>query len=355
MTSDPGIGGGPPVWLGRQAELNGIIESTLAPLIRGKSDHICIIDPPGHPNVGDCAILLGELAFLRRTFPRARLSFFDVNTYSSGADGLIDEASLLLIHGGGNFGDIWPVHHDFRKVILSKFAHKTIIQLPQSIHFDDVAERNATADLIGKARSFTLMVRDRVSETVARSHFPCSVTLCPDMAFAMDPIHREPGAIDVLCLLREDKESILKRDDVAREMSSRGCSVVLDDWLGGGRSIVERVDNKLRLFTRRAPSLAAPFRSVAVRVRKGYALTRLAYGVNKLSQAKVIITDRLHVHVLCCLLGINHVIYDSYDGKVSALYETWTRAFPGAIMAKSPMDLCADAADMLKLSSERSL
>jgi pyruvyl transferase EpsO len=322
------------------------------PLIRGKSDHICIIDPPGHPNVGDCAIFLGELAFLRRTFPKARISFFDVNNYSSGADKLIDEASLLLIHGGGNFGDIWPVHHGFRKLILSKFPHKTIIQLPQSIHFDDVAERNKTADLIGKAQSFTLMARDRVSENFARSHFPCSVTLCPDMAFAMEPIHREPGSIDILCLLRVDKESILKRDDVAREMSNRGYSVMLDDWLGGGRSIVERVDNKLRLFTKRAPSLAAPFRSVAVQIRRAYAFKRLAYGVEKLSQAEVIITDRLHVHVLCCLLGIRHVIYDSYDGKVSALHDTWTREFSGSTMARSPMELCESAANILKQSGK---
>ena len=275
------------------------------------------------------------------------MSFFDVNNYSSGADNLINEASVLLIHGGGNFGDIWPVHHDFRKLILSKFPHKTIIQLPQSIHFDDVAERDATADLIGKAHLFTLMVRDRVSEDFARSHFPCAVALCPDMAFAMEPIHRELGSIDILCLLRVDKESILKRDEIAREMSDLGYSVILDDWLGGGRSIVERVDNKLRLFTKRAPSLAAPFRYAAVQIRRGYAFKRLEYGIKKLSQANVVMTDRLHVHILCCLLGIKHVIYDSYDGKVSALHNTWTREFFGATMAKSPNELCESATNML--------
>ena len=46
--------------------LNGKIEELLVPFIVNKSEHICIIDPPGHPNIGDRAILLlyiGELVF----------------------------------------------------------------------------------------------------------------------------------------------------------------------------------------------------------------------------------------------------------------------------------------------------
>jgi exopolysaccharide biosynthesis predicted pyruvyltransferase EpsI len=48
------------------AQLSKRIDETLAPLIAGRSERICIIDPPGYANVGDSAFLLGELAFLRR-------------------------------------------------------------------------------------------------------------------------------------------------------------------------------------------------------------------------------------------------------------------------------------------------
>jgi exopolysaccharide biosynthesis predicted pyruvyltransferase EpsI len=94
--------------------LNGKIKELLVPLIVNKSEHICIIDPPGHPNVGDSSILLGELSFLKRKFPSAKLSFYDVQSYSASADVFIEEATILLIHGGGNFGDIWPHHHALR-------------------------------------------------------------------------------------------------------------------------------------------------------------------------------------------------------------------------------------------------
>ncbi len=44
--------------------LNGKIEELLVPFIEDKSEHICIVDAPWYPNVGDSAILLGELSFL---------------------------------------------------------------------------------------------------------------------------------------------------------------------------------------------------------------------------------------------------------------------------------------------------
>jgi pyruvyl transferase EpsO len=49
----------------------------------------------------------------------------------------------------------------------------------------------------------------------------------------------------------------------------------------------------------------------------------------------MVITDRLHAHVLCCLLGVRHLLFDSLDGKVSALYETWTKGTANARLVRS--------------------
>src|SRR5258705_10755358 len=94
--------------------LNGKIEELLVPFIVDKSEHICIIDPPWHPNVGDSAILLGELSFLKRKFPSAKLSFYDSRSYSSSADLFIEEATILLMHGVGNFDETGPELLDLR-------------------------------------------------------------------------------------------------------------------------------------------------------------------------------------------------------------------------------------------------
>jgi exopolysaccharide biosynthesis predicted pyruvyltransferase EpsI len=57
---------------------------------------------------------------------------------------------------------------------------------------------------------------------------------------------------------------------------------------------------------------------------------RLQYGVELLASGRVVITDRLHGHVLATLLGLPHCVMDSHYCKVRALWETWTHEVPDA-------------------------
>jgi pyruvyl transferase EpsO len=76
-------------------------------------------------------------------------------------------------------------------------------------------------------------------------------------------------------------------------------------------------------------------RSFAFRVRERYARERLAFGLGLLSKGSMVITDRLHAHVLCCLLGVRHLLFDSLDGKVAALHEAWTKGTQHARLVRS--------------------
>ena len=42
----------------------------------------------------------------------------------------------IFIHGGGNFGDLWAAHQEFRERVLERFPDRQIIQFPQSIHYN---------------------------------------------------------------------------------------------------------------------------------------------------------------------------------------------------------------------------
>jgi exopolysaccharide biosynthesis predicted pyruvyltransferase EpsI len=322
-----------------QTQLRGQIDEILAPLVAGHEEHICIIDPPNQPNVGDNAILLGELDFLARHFPNARLSFTEADGYSPEADPLVEEATLLLIHGGGNFGDLWERHHRIRMRILDRFPHKRIVQLPQSIHFDNPDTMRATADAIQRQSAFTLLVRDKRSLDFAQRHFKCDVRLSPDMAFAMQPRAREAAKINVFCLLRTDKEAVVDRSAVFEAVQSVGRSCELGDWLVDSQTLIRRLDKKLTGWTQNAPLVMAPFQSVALRVREHYARQRVDYGRVLLSRGRTVVTDRLHAHILCCLLGIPNLIFDSYDGKISAFFECWTRDRFEASLINSPQNL----------------
>lgn len=306
-------------------QLSRRIDETLVPLIADHAEHVCIIDPPGYANVGDSAIFLGELAFLRRNFPQARIDFFDTANYRPACDQFIQDATIVLMHGGGNFGEIWPSHHVIRMEMLRRFPGKPIVQFPQSISFTTQAGVDGTARAIERQGNFTLTVRDRNSQAFAERHFPCKTILCPDMAFALGDLDRTPASLDFLCLLRGDKEVVTDHSKLLRALAELGGSLDVADWIEPSRTRIARCDKLMARIWRRLPWIIGPTRSIAFRVREHYARERLAFGLDLLSRGATVVTDRLHAHILCCLLGVRHLLFDSLDGKISALHDAWTK------------------------------
>jgi exopolysaccharide biosynthesis predicted pyruvyltransferase EpsI len=333
--------------------LNSRIEELFVPLIVNKSQHICIIDPPWYPNVGDSAILLGELSFLKRKFPEAKLSFYDSRNYSSSADVFIEEATILLIHGGGNFGDTWPEHQDLRMRVLERFPHKPIIQMPQSIYFRDEANVRATSAKIRMQSNFILFVRDLNSLDFARRFFECEVFLAPDMAFAMPAITRKSSTVDYLCLLRTDKEVAIDHEIVTNTLRASGKSFEVCDWVAQARHFAARLDTRLNGLTRRYPAVTAPFLSSALSLRQHNARRRLLYGIELLSKGSIVVTDRLHAHILCCLLDIPHFVFDSLGGKISAFHATWTPDSPNTQIMTSPGEFSSQWNRVFKVDLRR--
>ena len=58
------------------------------------------------------------------------------------------------------------------------------------------------------------------------------------------------------------------------------------------------------------------------------ARARLIRGLRILSAGKVVVTDRLHAHILCLLMNIPHVLLDNSYGKVNNFVDTWTKDSP---------------------------
>jgi exopolysaccharide biosynthesis predicted pyruvyltransferase EpsI len=137
--------------------------------------------------------------------------------------------------------------------------------------------------------SFTLLVRDHVSFEFARSYFDCQIYLCPDMAFCLGVAHRRPPIADLLCLLRTDKE---------RKCTfhiPNHASTIVTDWLGETRS--ERRGAKLHALVRAV--LTCGGRTARRHARyNAFALRRYRRGVRVLSQGRIVISDRLHAHII---------------------------------------------------------
>jgi pyruvyl transferase EpsO len=54
------------------------------------------------------------------------------------------------------------------------------------------------------------------------------------------------------------------------------------------------------------------------------ARARVLRGCGLLSSGRVVITDRLHAHILSLLLGIPHAVLDNSYGKLGRFLEAWT-------------------------------
>lgn len=301
-----------------------------------------LVDFPNYPNVGDSAIYLGQLACLRALGVAPPRFLCDFTTYDREALGRSLGDGVILLTGGGSLGDVWPIAQACREDILRSFPERPVIQLPQSIHFSDPARAAKARRILRGHRAFTLFVRDDESRAVAEEKLGVPASLCPDMAFCLRsiPPPRAPTR-DVVWLARTDVES---RHDPPEEAHG-----FVTDWIDEPATWLRRFNWLLMSAVTRRPG--SRLRRRLQRHTFGpLARQRLTRGLAILSDGRVVITDRLHGHVLALLLGIPHVILDNSYGKISSFHAAWTHPASRVHLARSPREALARARDLLTQS-----
>ncbi|CAN7707542.1 polysaccharide pyruvyl transferase family protein [Neorhizobium sp. LjRoot104] len=267
---------------------------------------IAILDFPDIRNCGDSAIWLGEMAYLQQRYAKRPSYVCTTDDFSS--DELKDSApnGPIFIHGGGNFGDIWVFHQDFRERVMELFPDRQIVQFPQSIHYKSAERLEQSKRAIGKHKNFVLLVRDEESFQFAKENFDCQVYLCPDMAFCIGGIEPAAPQFPVLAMLRQDKEQVGTVDFSAYP------DIPKEDWITESRSKV-RVAKALG-----AASALLHLTPSEMRLRKldAAANNRFQRGIRQISRGRAIVTDRLHVHICSLLIGRSHAVLDNNYGKI---------------------------------------
>ncbi|MDT0576994.1 polysaccharide pyruvyl transferase family protein [Croceicoccus sp. F390] len=298
-----------------------------------------ILDFPNHGNIGDSAIYLGELALCRQHFGRSPALVTEANDDDLARIARLNPDATLLLHGGGNFGDLYPRHQQFRDAVLRRFVDRRIVMMPQSIHFENVANVAPSAAAIAAHPDFTMMVRDRSSLQFAEQHFACRVLLVPDMAFMLGAIAPPIRAdLRVLGLMRKDKEAAISDNgDLARLPQPAQIVDWPDEWK------YPRKPDVLPDFLRRwLPPQVQGWKPASPAAFEWLANKRLQTGLTILARGQTVLTDRLHAHILCVLLGIGHVVLDNSYGKIKKFSDEWTQ--DSAFMRARSL---AEAVDML--------
>jgi pyruvyl transferase EpsO len=296
------------------SSLGGQVRDTIAGLVP-RGSRVALLDFPDYGNVGDSAIWLGQLAALRASGA--------VVAYAASAPGY-DSAELrrtvradegvVLLSGGGNFGDLWPVHGELRRKVLTDLRDYPVVQLPQSIHFSDERNRASMQSLLRAHPSFTLLVRDEPSRDLAESLLEQPVVLCPDVVFALGPLPRPSRPEQpVVWLSRDDQEGPGGR-------AQRPGDPHAVDWIDEPvvpLPLLERAVNRWKRTGRGVPA------AMDVTLLRRRAELRVRHGTRMLSRGHVVVTNRLHGMILSLLMGIPHFVSDTKQGKIGAFHRTW--------------------------------
>lgn len=315
--------------------------ATLAEALRGARD-VALLDVPNQRNVGDALILSGQLAYLEELGVRLRyvadLHFFDPARLRHA----MPEGTVLL-HGGGNLGDLWPGHQQYREDAVRALHDYPVVQLPQSVLFQDPARAAAADRVLGAHPDLLLLLREPASQDRAQAQLPhVRQAFCHDMALGHRPRRLDPDRPrdTLLVLARQDKERRHDLPGIARAAAAGRLEPRVTDWapvgLQGARWRAARAVARFTGRAERRLGAGAPATSLNPVTRHAlWTVNRaaIAGGEDVYRDASVALVDRLHAHVLAGLLGIEHVVLDNSYGKVGAVHDAYTHGFRTAHFA----------------------
>jgi pyruvyl transferase EpsO len=314
--------------------------STLRSVIGDVTD-VARLDVPNQRNAGDSLIWAGEVAYFERLALRVRY-VADLRSYDPRALRRALPSGVVLIHGGGNLGDLWLGHQRHRERIVADLPDYPIVQLPQSVYFQSSARAEQANAVLGAHPRFRLLARDSLSLQRAGADLPdVDAQFCYDMALGFQPPRADRPRADgrrVLVIARADREQASGLQSTADDWIP-GATTARTDWHNSGWEagwwhalrLAARGHHQLVRGTRRLGLHPAGLpNGLARRILSSINDVNISSALELYSRADVVVVDRLHAHILAALLGIEHVVLDNNYRKISAAYEDYTGTFTTA-------------------------
>lgn len=291
---------------------------------------IVYLDYPLHLNVGDLCLQLGAEQLFSDLGLRviARASMFN------GAPLLrrrFDPSVTIVLHAGGNLGDLWPGHQDFREAVVAAFPGNRIVVLPQSLHFAERQGFEACMARWVRHPDLHLVLRDRPSYERVAEHLGERAYLAPDLAHGLyerAPFgeRAERSGKGTMRLVRQDVEALVLPDHAAA--AERHF-----DWA----QIYTSADRRAYALLRRLHRLDSrlPVSLPIYPAWRRFAERAVARGSDHLCRFAEVDSDRLHGMLMSLLLHRRVRWRESRTGKTSAYVSTWLSDLPGSTLSQS--------------------
>lgn len=299
-----------------------------------RGSKVIYLDYPLHLNVGDLLILKGTEQFFKSMEYDVLVRRSDRNSmhFVKTTDSIPSDV-IIAIHGGGNFGDLYPAHQRLCEEVALKYKNNKIVVLPKTIHFNSEHGLIETTKILNTHTNLTIFCRDNTSHTLLKKYFSGTALLCPDMAQSLWGVfpnqQREDVREKLLLMIRRDIEK-----GSATELSNVYNATESIDWDDICSDFDRRCMRVAHLFekmNRIIPGSIFPGNSLWY-----YHTDKLVARVNKIFMAhELVITSRMHGHILSCLLNVPNRIIDNSYGKNSGYFESWTKGTTGSELIRN--------------------
>ncbi len=277
--------------------------------LRGKRI-VLVIGTPVHRNIGDLAIMRAELSFIHSFVPGyvvAEIPFeLIVHSNRNILPGIVRPGDILMGHGGGNMGDMYPDEEICRQKFIQGFPNNRIVIFPQTIHFSDTSrgrqELATTRAAYARHKDLTLIAREKHSLQIMQKSFKAnSVLFTPDIVLSLSRC--KPGSTrnGLLICLRDDQEAKVDQDDKKTITS-----------------FAKRHFNTVRHTDTVSSASFFPYRSRSRIVEQK---------LDEFRAAELVITDRLHGMVFAAITGTPCIALANFNHKVVGTYE-WIKHLP---------------------------
>jgi pyruvyl transferase EpsO len=285
------------------------------------------VDIPIYGNIGDLLIMQGTFKFFEKykLSPRISAPVFAFNT------NWIRPNEIVLFQGGGNFGDLYHGMQQLREKVVIEKPNNRIIILPQTIHFSSKEAMDRSVKIFRAHPDVHICVRDTQSYQSAQK-FTDNVYLLPDMAHQLYPVLSEQPSTP--------KGNLLVSRTDGEKLNHNNQSLVFDKVTDWPELIGTREKNFRRFYLAMRLMYRSGFGVIGNKTFTSfwtyYASTLTRDAVELFSGYEHIYTDRLHGHILACLMNKPNTVIDNSYGKNSGYLNAWSGNSEIVTLEKNP-------------------
>jgi pyruvyl transferase EpsI len=266
----------------------------------GRGKKVYLMETPIHNNIGDSLIAVAEIEYLNKQckLPVVEVNQSSLEKYGNVLKYFIHPNDVIVLHGGGNFGNLWIHHENIRRKIIKDFPNNNMILMPQSYSFSEdnegKAELQKSVEIYASAKKLELFIRDSISFQLAATNFKNHVTLVPDIAFTLPKKDFHCQRKGVLMCFRGDAEKKLDHKIIQQletQFLKNNIEVKLTDMIHQGQIFPEQRKNII------------------------------ADKAKEFASAKLVLTDRMHGMILAYLTNTPCIVFECNNHKIRGTYE----------------------------------